>query len=251
MTSDENQIRFSDLTAVILAGGKGSRLSTVVNDRSKVMAEISGRPFLTYILDHLESLGVRNAVVCTGHKADELENALGRCHGKLEIQYSRESEPLGTAGAVALAQPKIESEWALVLNGDSYFTGDWTQCFDALCRKEGCGAILMAQLENCAEYGLVRTDPNGFIQDFIEKRGVDESGWINAGVYVLKKSILNTIPSKRFVSLENDMFPTWIDSGLIGCRAKGDLLDIGTPERLASAASFFSSHGVKAQEVNT
>lgn len=242
---------FSDLTAVILAGGKGSRLSTVVSDRSKVMADISGRPFLTYILDHLETLGIRKAILCTGHKAEELENALGNQYGKLNIRYSREPKPLGTAGALALARPLIESEWALVLNGDSFFTGDWTRCFDELRRKQGCGAILMAQLENSAEYGLVRTDSNGMIAQFIEKRGVAESGWINAGIYVLKNSALDTIPMDKSVSLENEMFPSWIVSGLIGCPADGELLDIGTPERLAGAEAFLSAHGPKAQEVNS
>ena len=245
MTETDTHIGFENVTALILAGGLGTRLSTVVNDRSKVMAEISGRPFLTYLLAQLERLGVLDAVVCTGHKADELETAVGDSFGDVSIRYSREREPLGTAGAMALAAPLIESEYVIVLNGDSFFTGDWSACLDAAWRHEGYGAIALVRLEDCAEYGLVQTDVEGNILEFIEKRGVREPGWINAGVYALTKAAIDSIPSGRAVSLEREVFPEWIESGLIGCRIEGDLLDIGTPERLAGAEAFLSLHRVK------
>jgi len=247
MTSNQVDMKFSDLNAVILAGGLGTRLNSIVHDRSKVMAEISGRPFLTYLLEQLEALGVRKAVICTGHKAEKLEHELGEEFGKIKLTYSRETTPLGTAGALSLSNSKIDSEWALVLNGDSYFTGDWTEVFKLLNQSNAVGALALAELENCADYGLVKTDSSNRISEFIEKSEVADSGWINAGVYVLKTSILNSIPNDRFVSLENEMFPLWINSGLLGCRIKGELLDIGTPERLASAETFLSTYVARAQ----
>src|SRR5690349_11400865 len=107
-------------TAVILAGGVGSRLRSVVSDRPKVLAPIRNRPFLSYLLDTLEDAGLSEVVLCTGYMASLVEETFGPNYGRMRITYSRELTPLGTGGALRAALASIETHSVLVLNGDSY-----------------------------------------------------------------------------------------------------------------------------------
>src|SRR5689334_19322245 len=109
----------STTTAVILAGGLGTRLKTVVAEKPKALAPILGRPFLAFLFDRLISAGVQRAVICTGHMADQIRDEFSSQYRSLKVEYSQETQPLGTAGAIKLAQPLIGNSTALVLNGDS------------------------------------------------------------------------------------------------------------------------------------
>src|SRR5687767_11942785 len=115
---------FSKITAAILAGGFGSRLQSAVADRPKALAEVAGRPFLAWQLDWLASVGVRRAVICSGYLGDMVEQCFGKSHGNVALVYSRESEPLGTGGALRAALGSIDSGTTLVLNGDSLCDAD-------------------------------------------------------------------------------------------------------------------------------
>ena len=108
------------VTAAILAGGLGTRLRSVVKDRPKVLAEIRGVPFLTYLLDQLAAAGVRDVVLCTGYMGEQVRSAFGDSYGGMCLSYSQESSPLGTAGALRLALPLFKSSSVLVMNGDSF-----------------------------------------------------------------------------------------------------------------------------------
>lgn len=107
------------IAAYILAGGSGTRLRQAVADRPKALAEILGRPYAYHLLDRLADQGLRRAVFCTGHMAEQLERGLGESYRGVELLYSREDEPLGTGGALALALLRHPSALALVINGDS------------------------------------------------------------------------------------------------------------------------------------
>src|SRR5512140_3819954 len=109
-----------DTTAVILAGGLGTRLRAAVSALPKVLAPVAGRPFVGHLLASLARQGIRRVVLCSGYKADILESALGTSYEGLALSYSREESPLGTAGAARLALGKVEGPRALVLNGDSF-----------------------------------------------------------------------------------------------------------------------------------
>lgn len=224
-----------DLSAVILAGGLGTRLRSVVNDRPKVMAPIGGRPFVTVILDQLNEAGVGDVLLCVGYMGTYIESELGSRYRDLSLRYSYEDRPLGTGGALRNALDLIGSDSALVLNGDSY-----CQCsFGALRafhkERRAVGTLLVTRVGDVSRYGSIRLDEQGRIQAFEEKRDSAGPGWINAGVYVLEKGIIASIGTGACVSLERDLFPSLVGTGFYGFRQEGSFLDIGTPEDFARA----------------
>jgi NDP-sugar pyrophosphorylase family protein len=230
-----------DIPALILAGGMGTRLRGVLDDRPKVLAPIAGRPFLSYLLDQLEAAGIRRAVLCSGYRAEQLEVALGGRHGRLELSYSREPEPLGTGGALRLALPRVAGDLVLALNGDSYLDCPLRE-FIAWHRQHGfAGSILLTRVADAGRFGTVAAAPGGAIQSFHEKRGVPEPGWINSGIYLLSRRLVEALPQGKAVSLEREAFPLWLAQGLGGYQHEAAFLDIGTPESLAQAEAFFQA----------
>jgi histidinol-phosphate phosphatase family protein len=229
------------LTAVVLAGGFGTRLRAVVSDCPKVLAEVNGRPFLAYLLDQLVRAGVDTAVLCTGYKAEQIEAAFGDVYRGMRLRYSRETEPLGTAGAIRLALPLIESEEMLVLNGDSYCAADFAEHVRLHRAGDHHGSLLLTPVPDASRFGQVLTRDDGRVTDFLEKDPTARAGWINAGVYVFQRHLLREIPLGRAVSLEREMLPNWIPRGLGTLRSDTKFLDIGTPESYREAAEFFAT----------
>jgi NDP-sugar pyrophosphorylase family protein len=225
---------------LVLAGGLGTRLRSAVADRPKVLAEIRGRPFLAYLLDRLSQGGIRRVILCTGYRGEQVEAAFGSRFGALELVYSREPEALGTGGALRHAASLLEPGPALVLNGDSFCEVDY-QGLAAWHRERGaCGSLALTRVEDPRRYGSVETDADGRVTRFVEKHQAAGPGWINAGVYVLGRELLESIPEGRAISLEREVFPAWIGRGLHACRCGGRFLDIGTPESYAEAERFFA-----------
>ena len=233
--------RLSEISALILAGGLGTRLRPVVADRPKVLAEIHGRPFLSYLLDQLADAGVRYVVLCIGHLGEQVRAAFGDVYGPLRLAYSQESSPLGTAGAIRLALPLLRSDSVLIMNGDSFCEADLNAFWDFHCAKEANGSLLLTRVPDATRYGQVRVDDSGHILSFEEKGAHTGPGWINAGIYLLTKLLIRTIPPDRAVSIEREVFPSWLGSGLYGYMGGGRFLDIGTPESYALAEKFFAS----------
>ena len=229
-----------DVTAVILAGGLGTRLRPVVADRPKVLAEVHGRPFLAFLLDQLAAAGIRDVVLCIGYRGEQVRAAFGEAYGALRLRYSQESRLLGTAGALRLALPLLHSDPVLVMNGDSFCEADLAS-FTRWHRRRGAAAtLLLARVPDTGRYGRVELDAEGRVLRFEEKGSPGGPGWVNAGVYLLSRRLLSTIPAGRPVSLEREVFPAWIGRGLYGHRSTGRFLDIGTPEAYATAEAFFA-----------
>jgi NDP-sugar pyrophosphorylase family protein len=224
-------------SAAILAGGFGTRLRSLVSDRPKVMAEIAGRPFLYYLLDQLADGRVTDVILCTGHRSEQIQAALGASYRSLRITYSRESAPLGTAGALRHALPLLTSESLLVLNGDSICEIDLEDLYAQHLAAGTDGTLALTRVANAARYGNVRLDSRGYLLSFDEKTLGDAPGLINAGVYMLNAHLLQTIPEGVSVSLERQVIPSWLPQGLHGYVANGRFIDIGTPESYASAAA--------------
>lgn len=229
------------MTAVILAGGLGTRLQSVVADRPKVLAEIRGRPFLAYLLDQLAAFDLRRIVLCTGYLGEQVQAAFGDTYRCLRLLYSQELSPLGTAGALRLALPLFESNPVLVMNGDSFCETDLRTFWSRHNRRDADGTLLLAEVRDTKRYGRVDIDNDGRVLHFNEKGGRGGPGWINAGIYLLNHCLLLTIPAGVRASLEREMFPAWIGQGLHGYRSEGRFLDIGTPEAYAMAEQFFAS----------
>lgn len=237
----EPQADLSDCEAVILAGGLGTRLRSVLADRPKPLARVAGRPFLAWILDMVVAAGVRRAVICTGYLAHMVEDELGRQHGSMELSYSREETPRGTGGALLDALQQTSSETILALNGDSLCLADLRQFAAEHRRRAAVTSLLLTQVNDCSRYGRVELDADGRVRAFVEKGGEAKPGWINAGVYLIRRDALLDWPSSSEpVSLEREIFPFWQTSGQLWGHAQGaaPFIDIGTPQTLAAAEGF-------------
>ena len=230
---------WSDVTAVILAGGVGSRLKSVVSDRPKVLAEVNGRPFLAFLLEQLVAAGAQRAVFSTGYLAPQIEEAFGDEFRGMRIGYSHESTPLGTGGGLRLAAETVTSPTLLVLNGDSYCEVDLTAFLADAVRHERSPALVLSRQVDTSRFGRVEHGPDGRIDSFREKGESPGAGWINAGIYALPRELVMAIPARRPVSLEREVFPVWIGQGLRAFPSEGRFLDIGTPESYREAAAFF------------
>jgi D-glycero-alpha-D-manno-heptose 1-phosphate guanylyltransferase len=239
------------IDAVILAGGKGTRLKSVVSDRPKPMAEVAGRPFLEWQLLYLRTLGITRAILCTGYKAESVEDHFNT-GGEMgmEIMYSREDSPLGTGGAVKQALPLIKTDPFLVLNGDSLCPFD-----PAVLTKthEGSGALMTMLVVKVAEsnrFGTVCLDGENYIEAFLEKEPTGGPGLINAGVYLMERSLLEDRNEAGYLSLESDVFPRLPFRVMAGLQCEGPFLDIGTPESYSAAAEFIADHLDRTGEMN-
>ena len=217
-------------TAVVLAGGLGTRLREAVADRPKVLAEVCGRPFLFHVLDQLAGAGARQAVLCVSHQADRVRAAVGDGFKGMAIRYSEEPVPLGTGGALGLALPLADSETILAVNGDSLFRTDLGRFWAWHLARDLRSSLLLAQVDDASRFGRVALDQLGRITRFAEKDGVASPGWINAGIYLFHRSRIAGIPAGRPVSLERELLPRWLTMGLHGLPAQGLFMDIGTPE---------------------
>lgn len=237
---DNKTQALEDVTAAVLAGGPGTRLRPVVADRPKVLADVGGKPFLAYLLDQLLIAGIRRVVLCTGYLGEKVQAAFGASYLGLRILYSREASPLGTAGALRLALPLFESDSVLVLNGDSFCEANLKAFWQEHCARQADATLLLTRVSDASRYGRVHVDAEGRVLRFEEKDGDSGPGWINGGVYLLKRRLLEMIPASRAVSLEREMFPAWIGQGLYGYTSDGRFIDIGIPEAYTLAERFFS-----------
>jgi len=229
--------------ALILCGGQGSRLQEVVSDRPKPMADINGRPFLSFLLDQLLASGFREVILCTGYKGEQIEKTFGELYKELVIKYSRESKPLGTGGAIRQALSLVQTEAVMVMNGDSFIDANLSAYLAWYLENKHEASLLLTYVPDTSRYGRVEADANGCIIRFEEKGQGLGPGWINAGVYLLRKSLLECIPSGKFFSLEREFFPDQVNKGLYAYQCHGKFIDIGTPESYASAERFFVGIG--------
>jgi NDP-sugar pyrophosphorylase family protein len=224
-----------EATAVILAGGLGTRLAPVVGDRPKVLADVGARPFLAYLLDRLAVAGVRRVILCTGHRGGELRAAVGTAYRGMRIAYSEEPTPAGTGGALRLACARTDADPLLVMNGDSFWEFPLPAVW-AAHRATGATATLVAtEVPDARAFGRVCFGPDGRVTRFEEKSPAPGSAWVNAGVYVLARALACSIAAGRPVSLEREVLPAWIGRGLCAYPARGSFFDIGTPRAYAAA----------------
>jgi D-glycero-alpha-D-manno-heptose 1-phosphate guanylyltransferase len=229
------------ITAVILAGGLGTRLRSEVNDRPKVLATVAGQPFLEHIFEQIQSFDIQHVVLCTGYMAEQIEQLYGPSYGKLSLSYSRERSLLGTAGAVRFALPAIKTQRALVLNGDSFCEFDLSALESFHVSHDARTSIVLTHVEDCSRYGSVLVDSNQQVMSFIEKSSAGGAGYVNAGIYLIERSRISEIPVGRILSLEKDIFPRWIGDSFFGFANDGPMfIDIGTPQSFHCAQTIFA-----------
>ncbi len=224
---------------MVLAGGLGTRLREVVADRPKPLALVDGVPFLQRLLAQLHAAGCRRAVLCTGHLAEQFVSTFGDHFGSMQLVHSVESAPLGTAGALRQALPHLDDEAALVVNGDSYCALD-LPAFVAAGRAHGAPSLVAVDVADAGRYGSLQLDGAGRVVAFGEKSAA-AAGPINAGIYWLPRQVLQGIAEGRPVSLEREVLPALIRTGLRAVSVTAPFLDIGVPADYARAGAFFAA----------
>jgi len=210
------------MDAIILVGGLGTRLRSVVSDKPKPLAPIRGRPFLDHLLKQIEGK-VSKVILAAGFLSEQITEQYGdRC------LISTEDSPLGTGGAARKAAELTDSEDIWVLNGDSFFDISFEE-------MEGhhSGDMVMAcrYVEDVSRYGAVEIHGNRIVA-FQEKKDSSGGGWINGGIYLIKKKLLLSSPVERSFSLEKELFPSLLlsEKMVMAYPHDGEFIDIGTPE---------------------
>ena len=236
--------------AIILCGGLGSRLRSVIGEKQKTMTLIDDTPFLVRVINYLKSYRVTRVIFATGYKSEEIKDYFGeKYYFGVEINYSEEKTQLGTGGAIRNALSKVKYDNVLVLNGDTLFEADLYKLKNNFTKLNADISIICKEVSDKSRYGTVKISFNekhnqvkgeGLIVSFDEK--IDESEisdkedlYINGGIYLMKKSLIETIPENEKVSLEKDLIPLWIkEQKIIGGVVSGEkFIDIGTPESLS------------------
>ena len=227
---DKRDIARGAVRGFVLCGGAGTRLRPVLADKPKALALITGSPFLQLLLDRLRCQGVDDVILGTGYMGDKIERYFeGGSKFGIHLHYSRENEPLGTGGALKLAEPLI-TDPVLVLNGDSYAEWALVPMLDVLTAKDADLVIVVQEVGDVTRYGSVALDQEGRVAQFIEKGAAAGPGLINAGVYLLRKRIVRELPANTSISLEREVFPKLLDRRVYGLISKGIFIDIGVPE---------------------
>ncbi|MBC7862470.1 MAG: nucleotidyltransferase family protein [Bacteroidia bacterium] len=217
--------------AIILAGGFGTRLQSLVSDVPKPMAPVAGRPFLSYLLGYLAHFKISKAIISTGYLGDKIKSFYKDSFDTIQIAYTAEDEPLGTGGALKLAINNCETEHILVLNGDSFFDVDLGKFAKAHLNSGASFSLALRKVENSSRYGTIELDGTK-ITAFREKDGFEKEGIINAGVYIVKRSFfLANCPADEKFSLEKDFLEKLVEKfTFTGYLSDSYFIDIGIPE---------------------
>jgi mannose-1-phosphate guanylyltransferase len=228
------------MQAIVLVGGEGTRLRPLTETVPKPALTLVDRPFLAYAVEWLASHGVDEVVLACGFLPDVLRAALGEEeHEGTALTYVVEPERRGTAGALRFAADELGErlgERFLALNGDVLCDLDLGALLRVHSERGARATIALHPVTDSSAYGLVECDSDGAVLAFREKTGEPVPGEVNAGAYVLERSVLDLVPAGREVSIEREVFPRLVGEGLHALRLDGYWMDIGTPERYLQAS---------------
>ncbi len=226
------------MQAIVLAGGMGSRLRSVVADVPKPMAPVAGRPFLEYLLQALADAGFERIVLSVGHMAQTIVDHFGPHHRGMQIEYAIELQPLATGGATRVALQHVTEDHAYVLNGDTFVQFD-AAGMERIWRERHTPVIVAREVDDTSRFGRLDV-VDGRVTRFCEK-GIAGPGLINAGVYLLPRIALDAFEPGRAFSLEQDyLAPAVLETDFSVVTAHGLFIDIGVPEDYRRAQQLFS-----------
>ena len=234
-----------EITAVILAGGYGTRVKHLLPNIPKPMAPVAGKPFIEWIIRYIKQQGIRRQILSTGYLGEVIEeHFLTQKVKATDIYTCREPNPLGTAGGFlnAVHQTKLTTKAWLVMNGDSLIVAQFNQLVNYLNNNEIDGVILGVSVDDASRYGSLVIDEAGNLVSFAEKKS--GRGIINGGVYLFRHEILHEFPSQSPLSFEYDVFPVLLQKNIKikVHQIQAPFLDIGTPETLPQAEAFIQNN---------
>jgi mannose-1-phosphate guanylyltransferase len=241
------------MQAVILVGGKGTRLRPLTADRPKPIVPVVDRPFLAHMLEWVAGHGLTDVVLCCGFRSDAVVEAIGdgAAFG-VHVTWVFEPEPRGTAGAVKMAEEHLQDRFVLI-NGDVLTDMDLTAQIAAHERTGATATLALVPVEDPSAYGLVRLEDDGRVRGFLEKPKAEDidTDLISAGAYVLERRVMEMIPAGREVSIEREVWPHLVGEGLYGHVHRGAYwMDIGTPERYVQGVGDVLSGAVRTRTLD-
>lgn len=231
------------MKVIILAGGLGTRLRSVVSDVPKPLAPIQGIPYLAYMLNALYAKGLREFILSVGYKSEYFEQfilAQTALLPDISLELVVEDEPLGTGGAIKYCFAAHPDNQYLIFNGDSFCNFPLDELLTAASQHDI--AMVVAKVDNISRYGEVTLREDGCIEAFHEKQQVVREGWINAGIYCLPGDIFDLYTGDASFSFEQAIMPVLLEKGLATVPATGPFIDMGIPDDyrlLASQPGFY------------
>lgn len=224
--------------AIVLAGGFGTRLRSVVSDVPKPLAPVAGRPFLAWVLDQLAEGGMRRVILAVGYRSGQIREAIGDRWAGMSVVYSNEDRPLGTGGAVRNAAGHLSGQGVHVINGDTFLRYRPAELEHFTRSSSSTMGIALAHVDDVARYGAVSMVGDK-VAGFREK-GEHGPGWINAGCYYFSAAALAGLPDDDAFSLESTVLSCLAPRGEIaGFTATAGFIDIGIPEDYQRAQTLF------------
>ncbi|MCJ7858012.1 NDP-sugar synthase [Corynebacterium sp. LD5P10] len=230
----------ADTDAVILVGGKGTRLRPLTNSIPKPMLPVAGYPFLQHLLGRIRDAGMTHVVLGTSFKAEVFEEHFGDgSELGLEIEYVVEHSPLGTGGGIRNVLPYLRHDRAMVFNGDILGGTDLGAVLRTHVDNDADVSLHLLRVADPRAFGCVPTAEDGRVQAFLEKAEDPPTDQINAGCYVFQRDIIASIPENRVVSVERDVFPDLLEKGrrLYGHVDQAYWRDLGTPDDFVRGSS--------------
>lgn len=215
--------------ALILAGGKGTRLQSIVNDVPKPMADINGLPFLTYLFEYLINNKIKKVILSVCYKYDTIIKYYGNKYKNLELIYAIEENQLGTGGGIINSLKFTSKKYLYLLNGDTYFNVNLNKMFNFHLKTKADFSIAIKPLKNITRYGTVEITSDR-ITSFNEKQNKD-FGLINGGIYIIDRTKLESIQFVNKFSFETDFLEKYCSIFTInGFISDSYFIDIGIPE---------------------
>ena len=225
------------MQAVILAGGKGTRLQSVVSDVPKPMAPVNERPFLEYIMQHLVKAGMRQVIMSVGYKYQCIVDYFQDEYRGMAVEYSIEEKPLGTGGAIKAALKKCTGDRVFVLNGDTFFDVDYHSMYRFSEETDAPLVMAVKEMQDFDRYGCVEVAEEKIV-GFREKKFC-KNGFVNGGVYCISRNLLDDVESNVF-SFEKDFLEKCCGELRVPVfPSQGYFIDIGVPEEYLKAIEHF------------
>lgn len=228
------------MEAIVLAGGLGTRLRGVVPDLPKPMAPVNGRPFLTFVLDALDDAGFDTVILAVGYRSRAIRDHFRKDYRSLRLRYSVEDQPLGTGGAIRLALEQTTESQVFIVNGDTYVQVDYQAMLVAHLQAQAILSMAVCRLPDSSRYGALEVD-DGRVRRFFEK-GRSGPGLINAGIYLLMKTLFDRYPLPPVCSFESDLLMPYVaEIEPFAFETEGIFIDIGVPEDYAHAQTVLAT----------
>ena len=225
----KNRISIKNIDIIILAGGLGTRLRSIIGNNPKCLSPVNGQPFIHFLMDQYVAQGFKRFIVSVGYQKEKVIKSL-KSRKDCTIVFCEENEPLGTGGAIKKSEQYIISDNVIILNGDSLINLNAHHLVKWHYKMKSSCTIVATKIENIKRYGTIEIDNKNRLIGFKEKDGTLSEGLVNAGIYIMNKSIFNLMPDKQPFSVELEFFPKILNESIYAYVCKKELIDIGTPD---------------------